>query len=138
VIVWTPQSYSDVWWQMVDANGAPIGAVGSARIRLSDIVDMIEAVPSAAGFTLVVESTFAYSRGATATIVLVDIDSQGTWLGNTEIGPRTLSAVSPTTGAHCGTAPAGVAAAGGADGRYVLAYESCSGQDTAQVEVLAR
>jgi hypothetical protein len=138
LVAWTPPSYSDVWWQLLDAHGAPIGGLGSARIRLSDIVDTIDAVPSASGFTLVVESTLGYSRGANGTIVLVDVDATGVWLGNTEVGARTLRSVSPTTGAWCGTAPSGVAAAGGPDGRYMLAYESCSGQNLAQVEVLAR
>jgi hypothetical protein len=127
---------STVSWQIVGADGAP-GAGGNTSVDASMVVETIKAVPSASGFTLIAESTSASNRGTTGTINVFAIEAAGNLLSSSSLGQRTLWTVSPTTGDSCGPSPSGVAAGGGMDGRYVLAYESCTGQQSSQLQVLA-
>jgi hypothetical protein len=128
-------AYYDGWslqvrWQLVDALGTstiPSSSSGSANIPLSRLLDSVQAIPAATGFRIVAESNFGYSRGSTGYTTLLEIGPSGELLGNTETS-RILWTGSETTGTRCGgpTQP-GVAAAGGEDGHYLLAYATCAG-----------
>jgi hypothetical protein len=119
-----------VRWQLLDANGAPTiasASSASANITLNRLIDSVQAIPSATGFRIVAESNFAYSRGTNGYTTVLEIGAGGELLGNTET-PRILWTGSETTGAGCGGPnQPGVAAAGGEDGHYLLAYATCAG-----------
>jgi hypothetical protein len=127
---------SDVHWQLVGTDGVAVGPIGSAAVQLSNIVDTIEVVPAASGFTVVVGSTFASNRTSTGSVTVLELDAAGVLSGRSELGTRPLWSANPFTGVGCGPAATGVAVTGGADGRYLLAYESCS--TGATLELLGR
>jgi hypothetical protein len=118
-----------VRWQLLDALGTPsIAASGSAHVDLppSRFLDSVEVIPSAAGFRIVAESNSANYRLAEAFTTLLEIGGAGELLASSE-SQRTLSTVSPTTGAGCGgPGQPGVAASGGEDAHYLLAYATCA------------
>lgn len=118
-----------VRWQLLDASGTPtIPSTGTAQvdIPLSRLLDSVEVIPAAAGFRIVAESTFANYRSTEAYTTLLEIGGAGELLGSTET-TRSLSSIAATTGAGCGgPGKPGVAASGGEDGHYLLAYATCA------------
>jgi hypothetical protein len=138
VLAWAQGSLDQVRWQLLDANAAPTLATAQVLSLLTPVVESIQAVPAASGFTLLVEHTVFGPRGTNGTVSALSVDASGALTSRTDLQGRTLQSISPTTGAVCGPAPSGIAAAGGADGRYVLVQESCVSQGVAQLEVVGR
>lgn len=118
-----------VRWQLLDASGTPtIPATRAAQVDLplGRFLDSVEVIPAAAGFRVVAESTWANYRVTDAFTTVLEVGGAGELLGNTETA-RVLSSVEPTTGAGCfGPGQPGVAASGGEDGHYLLAYATCA------------
>jgi len=138
-LAWTSPNLSGLMWQVLDPDGVATGPVQSTQIFATHIIDTIDVVPASPGFTLIVESTISSSRGRSGSITSLAIDTVGAAIGRTELGDRLLQTTSPTTGEGCGPASSGVAAAGGTDGRVIIAYNSCGkapGQE--ELDVLAR
>jgi hypothetical protein len=120
-------------WQVLDALGAPaMPSPGSAGFSLARVLDSVQVVPAATGFRIVVESTYYPAPGPeTAYMTVIQVGSSGENLGSTE-SQRTLDYISQTDGSGCaGPRFPGVAAAGGEDGHYLLAYSTCTVQRTA-------
>lgn len=117
-----------VRWQLLDASGTPtIPSTRTAQvdIPLSRLLDSVEVVPAASGFRIVAESNFSNYRSIEAYTTLVEIGGAGELLRSSETR-RTLWNVAATTGAGCsGPGQPGVAASGGEDGHYLLAYATC-------------
>lgn len=137
-----------VRWQLLDAAGTPtIPSTRTAQvdIPLNRFMDSVEVIPGAAGFRIVAESNFSNYRLIEGYTTLVEVDGAGELLRSTE-STRTLWNIGATTGAGC-SAPGqpGVAASGGEDGHYLLAYATCTPKGPApepwppgQLEVVGR
>jgi hypothetical protein len=144
LVAWGSLMDGVVHWQGLDNSGAPI--LSTAYTAQFDpfqyLVDAIEVVPAAGGFTVVVESTLGWNRGQQGRIAVLAIDAAGTLTSRSDLGERTLALVSTTTATTCGWQSSGVAAAGGEDGRYVIAYDVCAAQGSQglipTVQALAR
>lgn len=126
-----------VRWQFVDASGASIGAPGSVTFHGS-FPDALEVVPAVTGATVLVAASRAYNRGTAGEIWALGVDAAGSSTGATIIQHTNLFAISPTTGARFGPASMGLGAAGAADGRYLIGFESMTSDGAAMVEALAR
>ena len=117
-----------VRWQLLDASGTPtIPSTRTAQvdIPLNRLLDSVEVIPAASGFRIVAESNFSNYRSIEAYTTLVEIGGAGELLRSSETR-RTLWNVAATTGAGCsGPGQPGVAASGGEDGHYLLAYATC-------------
>jgi hypothetical protein len=122
-------SIVQVRWQVLDASGTPTmaGPGSSDNMRIQRYIDSVEVIRSATGYRIVAESTTDTPRSTDAHTTVLDVGVGGELLGSSDTF-RTLESVSPTTGIGCrgpyGSRP-GVAAAGGEDGRYLLAYATC-------------
>ncbi len=138
LVAWAVQSLGEVRWQVLSGGGGLIGAAGATSFPRNALIDTVEAVQGSGSFRVVVESTVGFSRGTNGFGTVLTVDAAGTLAARDELGQRALFTVSATTGATCGNAAAGIAATGGADGRYLLAYEACAAQGTAAVNLLAR
>jgi hypothetical protein len=139
LLVWGSRMDGVVHWQLLDNRGVPTSSSSnSAQFDpFRYLVDTIDVVPAAGGFTAVVESTLAWNRGQLGQIAVLAIDAAGTLKSRSDLGERSLAMVSTTTATTCGWQPSGVAAAGGEDGRYVIAYDECAGGQPT-VQALAR
>lgn len=137
-----------VRWQLLDASGTPV--IPATRVAQVDLppgrfLDSVEVIPAAAGFRVVAESNWANYRVSDAFTTQLEIGGAGELLGSSETA-RVLTSVEPTTGAGCfGPRQPGVAAAGGEDGHYLLAYATCAAKGPApepappaNLEVVAR
>jgi hypothetical protein len=127
----------EVRWQFVDASGASIGAPGSVTF-LGSFPDALEVVPAVTGATVLVAASWAHRRGTNGELWTVGVDAAGSSTGATIIRNYTLYSVSPFTVAFSGPASMGLGAAGAADGRYLIGFESATSGDAAMVEALAR
>ena len=138
-LAWTQPGINNadpqVRWQLLDANGVPQGTPGQALFL--PVVDAVEAVPAATGFTVLVASSTAFSRGTNARITALPVNEDGVATSSTVVQERSLASVSATTGARTGPASPGFGAGGGPDGRYVMAYENAIA-DGARVEAVAK
>lgn len=123
-----------VRWQLFDASGTPtIPATRSAQVDLplNRFLDSVEVIPAAGGFRVVAESSWANYRVTEAFTTLLAIGGAGELLASTETA-RVLSSIEVTTGAGCfGPGRPGVAASGGEDGHYLLAYATCAAKGPA-------
>jgi hypothetical protein len=144
LLAWGNPMDGVVHWQVLDNTGALITstATNAQFDPFQYLVDTIEVVPAAGGFTVVVESTLGWNRGQQGRIAVLAIDRAGTLTSRSDLGERILALVSTTTVTTCGWQSAGVAAAGGEDGRYVIAYDVCAVQGSQgsipTVQALAR
>lgn len=138
-LAWTQPGINNadpqVRWQIVDAAGVPLGTPG--RALFLPVVDAVEAVPAASGFTVLVASSTAFSRGTNARITALPVGEDGVATSSTVVQERSLASVSATTGATTGPASPGFGAGGGPDGRYVMAYENAIAGG-ARVEAVAK
>jgi hypothetical protein len=118
-----------VRWQRLDALGTPTipaGSPAAVSIRLDRFIDSVEVIPAAPGFRIVAESNFANYRLNEGYTTIIDIGAAGELLGSNETS-RTLSSINAGAGNGCGgPRNPGVAASGGEDGHYLLAYATCA------------
>jgi hypothetical protein len=117
-----------VRWQLFDALGTPTIPSGSPALvsfRNDRFLDSVEVIPAATGFRIVAESTLTNYRATDAYTTILEIGGAGDLLGSTETA-RGLALINVVSGTGCsGPTQPGVAAAGGEDGQYLLAYAVC-------------
>jgi hypothetical protein len=117
-----------VRWQLFDALGTPAipsGTPALVNFRTDRFLDSVEVVPAATGFRIVAETNLSNYRSTVAYTTILEIGGAGDLLGNTETA-RSLSLINVVSGTGCtGPTQPGVAAGGGEDGQYLLAYAVC-------------
>jgi hypothetical protein len=114
--------------QLFDALGIaiPSSSPATANLLADRFLDSLEVIPAGTGFRIVAEFNFATNRLNEAHTMILEIGRAGELLHSTE-SLRIMFSINPTTGFGCtGPPEPGVAAGGGEDGQYLLAYATCA------------
>jgi hypothetical protein len=124
-LAWTLLSGSPpagfVTTQLLESSGVPIGSpVTSAYTQ----IDRFSVGQLADGsFGVYVQAFIAFNRGSSGRLAAITVDANGAQGPATLLMQRSLSSVSPTTGATTGPATFGFGVATGPDGHAVISYE---------------
>lgn len=125
-----------VGWQVVDTEGRPQGPAGSRQD--GRVVSGLAAAPLPdGGFMVFYGTVTASNRGEAAVVVTLTLDKVGVLQSEGTLASRLLSTVSPTTGAMTGPSGGSFSVSPGADGHFVMAFESGM-TGGAQVEALGK